>query len=158
MARAIWTLPTNLLGHAVGVLVSGSRGERVGSDAAPGWLYRIRFSSLKPIGAITLGHVVLASPEFLEGVHGRVVLAHELSHARQHDILGPAYLPIHGAIQVACAIAFLVRPLAGSDPVHARNPLEQRWLCLGFDAYRDLVRGKRLTDEERERYLEGFGV
>jgi len=157
-ARAIWTLPTNLLGHLAGIVVTWRRGERIGSGAARGWLYRIRFGTLQPIGAVTLGHVILASPQFLQGLHGRVVLAHELSHTRQHDVLGPAYLPLHIAIQLACTLAFLLRPVAGSDPVHARNPLEQHWLCLGFDAYRELVRGERLTEEEREAYLRAFGV
>jgi hypothetical protein len=158
IARWMWTMPTNVIGHAVGLVVSGHRGRRVGSDAARGWLYRIRLRALQPIGAITLGHVILASPRFLEGMHGRVVLAHELSHARQHDWLGPAYLPIHVLTQIACAVAFVLRPVPGSDPVHARNPLEQRWLCLGFDAYRELVSGERLSEEERERYLQAFGV
>jgi hypothetical protein len=157
-ARVLWTLPTNLLGHAAGIATSGALGERVGSERARGWLYRIHIRALQPIGAVTLGHVILASPAFLGGLHGRVVLAHELSHARQHDYLGPAYLPVHILVQLLCAIAFFVRPVAGSDPVHARNPLEQHWLCLGFDSYRELARGERLTEEERERYLQAFGV
>jgi hypothetical protein len=158
LPRAIWTLPTNLIGHLIGMVLTWRRAERIGSRAARGWLYRIRFRPIQPIGAVTLGHVILASPQFLEGLHGRVVLAHELSHARQHDVLGPAYLPLHMAMQLGCALAFLFHPVAGSDPVHARNPLEQQWLCLGFDAYRELVRGERLSEEEREAYLRAFGV
>ena len=39
---ALWTLPTNLLGHLAGLLASGRLPRRVGGPAAVGWLYPIR--------------------------------------------------------------------------------------------------------------------
>ena len=48
--------------------------------------------------------------------------------------------------------------VVGGDPIHAHNPLEQRWLCLGFDAYQQLLRGEGLGATARERLLQRFGV
>ena len=42
LVRALWTLPTNLLGHLAGLVVSGRLPRRVGGPAAVGWLYPIR--------------------------------------------------------------------------------------------------------------------
>jgi hypothetical protein len=49
-----------------------------------------------------------------------------------------------------------VRPVEGSDPVHAHNPLEQRWLFLGHAAALELA--ERTSHEERDAYLRALGV
>jgi len=157
--RFLWTLPTNLVGHAAGLAVSlGRPARRVEGPAAVATLYPIRIPGVRAIGAITLGNAVLYDPALLdESLLGRILLAHELAHTRQHDILGPLYLPAHIVAQLVCAALYLIRP-AGRDPIHGRNPLEQRWLCLGFDACFELAEGQRLDPEARERLLEAFGV
>jgi hypothetical protein len=167
LLRFAWTLPTNLIGHLVGLAVSGGRGVRVVRGAAAcGVLYPIRVPGLRRIGAVTLGSAILVGEHFLTpcgdetvpGVRGRLILAHELAHTRQHDALGPFFLPAHVLFQVASAIAYLLCRPGRGDPIHAYNPLEQRWLCLGFDAIFELARGERLDDAGRERLLCAFGV
>ena len=155
LVRGLWTLPTNLFGHALGALVSGSRGRAVGSDVARARLFLIRLPVLDRIGGITLGHAILLSPALWRSEHGRAILAHELAHTRQHDVLGPLYLPTHAAAQLLSAAAWLARPVEGSDPVHAHNPLEQRWLFLGHAATLEL--GERLGESEAEAWLERLG-
>lgn len=156
--RGLWTLPTNLLGHGVGALVSFSLGRPVGGPAARARLYIIRMPVVEKLEGITLGHAILLSPDFAEGTFGRLVLAHELAHTRQHDVLGPLYLPLHAVAQVLSAAAWLAKPIEGSDPVHAHNPLEERWLFLGHSAIRELERGERMTPEERDRWLDALGA
>lgn len=158
LLRGLWTLPTNVLGHSLGALVSASRGTPVGSDAARGRLYRIRMPLVRRLAGVTLGHAILLSPELADGPTGRLVLAHELAHTRQHDVLGPLYLPLHGAAQLTSALLWLVAPVQDSDPVHAHNPLEQRWLCLGHAAIGELAHGERLDREALERYLSRLGA
>src|SRR3954467_15602262 len=106
-ARALWTLPTNLLGHLAGLLVSGGRlPRRVGGPAAVGWLYPIRSGlGLDWVGAVTLGHAILYRPALREGPPPppRLTLPHELCHPRQHDVLGPQYLPAHILAQLISA-------------------------------------------------------
>ena len=59
LLRWLWTLPTNLLGHAAGLLVSGRIPRRVGGPAAVGWLYPIRAGlGLDWVGAVTLAQLV----------------------------------------------------------------------------------------------------
>jgi hypothetical protein len=154
--RFAWTLPTNVLGHIAGILVSGSLGAAVGGNRACGRLYVIRMPGLRWIGGITLGHAILLSPKLVAGSRGRIVLAHELAHTRQHDVLGPFYLPLHAVAQLLSAIAWVVRPVPSSDPVHAHNPLEQRWLCVGHAAIDDLLKGERLSAEDRDSLLDAL--
>lgn len=154
VARGLWTLPTTALGCVAGVLVSGSLGRTIGTDRARARLFIIRVPGFRWIGGVTLGHAILLSPKFSEGLFGRLVIAHELAHTRQHDVLGPIYLPVHIVAQIASALRFVVRPLRESDPVHAYNPLEQRWLFLGHAAIDELMRGERMTEDERDRFLE----
>lgn len=156
--RGLWTAPTNLFGHAIGALVSSSLGTPVGGPAARGRLYVIRMPLVEKLKGITLGHAILLSPDFAEGTFGRVILAHELAHTRQHDVLGPFYLPAHALAQLASAVVWLFRPVAGSDPVHAHNPLEERWLFLGHGAVQPLVRGERMSPEARDRWLDALGA
>ena len=157
-AVATWTLPTNLFGHAAGALASLSLGRAVGSDAARGRLYIIRVPPIDRVKGVTLGHAILLSPDFAEGLFGRLVLAHELAHTRQHDVLGPLYLPAHIAAQLVSALIWLVKPVDGSDPVHAHNPLEQRWLFLGHAAIGELMDGARMAPSERDHWLDQLGA
>jgi hypothetical protein len=114
----------------------------------------IRVPGLSWVGGITLGHAILLAPKYCgDGVHARLVLAHELAHTRQHDVLGPLYLPLHLVAQIASALAWVVAPVEGSDPVHAHNALEQRWLFLGHSAIDELARGERMSGDERDHFL-----
>lgn len=130
--RGVWTLPTTLLGHAAGLLLSGQRPGRVGGPAAVGWLYAIRGGiGLDWVGAVTIGHAILHRPGLLDTgtVAARLTLAHELAHTRQHDRLGPLYLPLHILAQAISAVLSVGRPVAVSR-VHDRNPLEQTFIAI----------------------------
>jgi hypothetical protein len=156
-ARALWTLPTNVVGHAAGLLVSGGRRpQRVGGPAAVGWLYPIRPGlGLDWVGAVTLGHAILHRPGMLSGgtLRARMTLAHELAHTRQHDRLGPLYLPLHALAQAASALLSIGRRPAVSR-VHDHNPLEQTFICLSAGA----TGGAPPPDLDVERYLAEFGA
>jgi hypothetical protein len=159
LVRLVWTLPTNVFGHAAGLVVSGRRPDRVGGPAAIGWLYSIRPGiGLDWVGAVTLGHAILHRPAMFQGPTGRAILAHELAHTRQHDVLGPLYLPLHILAQLSSAALSLVVPGAVPSRVHAYNPLEHTFICLGARACRDLARGEILPPAEVERYLAQFGA
>src|SRR6266550_1783932 len=134
IARTLWTLPTNLAGHLVGLLLTRSLPSRVGGPAASASLYRLPSTSwARALGAMAIGNVILAEDDFVAGPRGRWVLAHELSHTRQHAWLGPFYLPVHALFQMVSALASLVRPLRGFPPQHAYNPLERVLLYVPFD-------------------------
>jgi len=162
-ARAIWTLPTNVVGHLAGVLVSaGRRPRRVGGAAAVGWLYPIRRGiGLDWVGAVTLGHAILYRPGLLDGpsLPARLTLAHELAHTRQHDWLGPLYLPLHILAQtISAALSFAGgrrRPPVVSR-VHDHNPLEQTFICISAGATRAPV--PRAAGFDTEELLAAFGV
>jgi hypothetical protein len=151
--RGLWTLPTNLLGHLAGRLVSGRAGRRVGGPAAVGWLYPIRDGlGLDWVGAVTLGNAILYRPGLLDGatLSARLTLAHELAHTRQHDRLGPLYLPLHILAQVTSAVLSIGRPVSVSR-VHDRNPLEQTFIAVSASqthgaALADPLVGAILTD------------
>ena len=120
------------------------------------WLYVLpRGPWFDKAGAVTLGHAIVSSGTILAGPHGRLILAHELSHTRQHDWLGPLYLPLHGLAQLVSAVGYIVFPRRESTPQHAYNPLEQRFLCLGFDR---LQACQLPFDDELLSLLEAFGV
>jgi hypothetical protein len=159
-ARALWTLPTNVLGHLAGFVVSGGRCRRVGGSAARAWVYRIRPGlGLDWVGAVTLGHVILARPEMLDGpdLKARLTLAHELAHARQHDWLGPLYLPLHILAQAASvALSIGRRPVVSR--VHDCNPLEQTFICISASATRPPFPPGLDRDDDRERFLAAFGA
>ena len=160
--RALWTLPTNVLGHLAGVIVSGGARRRVGgpSLAAAAWVYPIRPGlGLDWVGAVTLGHAILARPGLLDGddAHARLTLAHELAHARQHDWLGPLYLPLHIVAQLVSAALSLGRAPHFSR-VHDSNPLEQTFICLSAGATRPPHPAAIADEAARERFLASFGV
>ena len=133
---ALWTLPTNVVGHLAGFVVSGGRRRRVGGPAAAAWVYSIRPGlGLDWVGAVTLGHAILARPGLLDGdaTHARLTLAHELAHTRQHEWLGPLYLPLHILAQLTSA-ALSLRGAPVVSRVHDDNPLEQTFICLSAGA------------------------
>jgi hypothetical protein len=92
-----------------------------------------RFKGLR---GIAIGHVIILEPAFL-AAHGRWVLAHELSHTRQHDWLGPAYLPVHAMLLVLSMVIFCFRPVAKFSPWHAYNPLERVLIDVPIDVIAD---------------------
>jgi hypothetical protein len=138
VVRAVWTLPTNVIGHVAGFVASGARWpRRIGGPAAVGWLYPIRPGvGLDWVGAVTLGSAILYTRGMLDGrsLRARLTLAHELAHTRQHDWLGPLYLPLHIAAQVASAALSLVRGAPVVSRVHDWNLLEQTFICLAAGA------------------------
>jgi hypothetical protein len=138
LLRGLWTLPTNLVGHAAGLLVSGRRPRLVAGRAARGWLYPIRSGiGLDWVGAVTIGHAILYRPGMLDrpgDLRARLTLAHELAHTRQHDCLGPLYLPLHILAQLASAALSLLGPRPTVSRVHDHNPLEQTFICLSAGA------------------------
>jgi hypothetical protein len=127
----------------------------VGGPAAFGWLYPIRPGlGLDWVGAVTLGSAILHRRGMFDGgLPGRLTLAHELAHTRQHDWLGPLYLPLHIVAQATSAVLSIGRPVVVSR-VHDRNPLEQTFICLGAGAtHAPLPEGF-----DTERFLASFGV
>jgi hypothetical protein len=110
------------------------------------------------VRAVTLGHAILHQPGFFEGRRGRLILAHELAHTRQHDVLGPLYLPLHILAQLVSALLWTVSRVPDSDAVHAHNPLEETWICLGARAYKQLARGERWRETDVDEYLRAFEV
>jgi hypothetical protein len=131
--RRAWTAPTNLVGHATARIVGCGRPQRIGGEATRASLYCLPAGRLPAWRAVAIGHVIIVEPALLAR-HGRWLLAHELSHARQHDWLGPAYLPAHAMLLALSAVISLIRPVAGVSPWHAYNPLEHVLICVPIDA------------------------
>jgi hypothetical protein len=160
LLRGLWTSPTNVLGHLAGLLVSGRLPRRVGGLAASGWLYPIRGGwGLDWVGAVTLGHAILHRPGLLDGrsLRARLTLAHELAHTRQHDWLGPLYLPAHILAQaVSAALSFAGRRPPVVSRVHDHNPLEQTFICIAAGATRGPI--ARAEGVDTEEFLAAFGV
>jgi hypothetical protein len=159
--RALWTLPTNLLGHLAGWLVSGGRRpRRISGPLAVGWFYPIRpRTGLDWVGAVTLGHAILCRRELLEDAtpRARLTLAHELAHTRQHDRLGPLYLPLHILAQAAsAALSISGRPRVSR--LHDHNPLEQTFICLSAGAVNESLFAWTDDGPAVEAYLAAFGV
>ena len=152
--RAVWTAPTTLIGHALARLAGCGRAERIGGRAATAYLYRLPAGRLRGLGAIAIGHTIVVEPEFVAGREAWV-LAHELSHARQHDWLGPVYLIAHSVFQIVSVLACQVRPVPGFPPQHAHNPLERKLLCVPFDV---LVAPEPPSGELAREVLEAFGL
>jgi hypothetical protein len=156
LLRTLWTLPTNVLGHLAGLLVSGRVPRRVGGAAAVGWLYPIRAGlGLDWVGAVTIGHAILHRPGMLDRptMESRLTLAHELAHTRQHDRLGPLYLPLHILSQAASAVLSRGKPVTVSR-VHDYNLLEQTLIAIPASAPQD----PRASDDEVAEMLGAFGV
>ena len=154
LLRALWTAPTTLLGRGLARLAGCGPAERIGGRVVPAYLYRLPPGRLRGLGAIALGHAIVVEPAFI-AERDAWVLAHELSHARQHDFLGPVYLPAHALCQLVSVIIGLVRPIRGYPLQHGYNPLERALLCVPFDvlAQDELPRGARATE-----LLRAFGL
>jgi hypothetical protein len=105
--------------------------------------------------AIAIGHVIILEPAFLE-LHGPWLLAHELSHTRrQHDWLGPTYLPLHAILQAISVVLYFIRPVAKFSPWHAYNPLERWLLCVPIDV---IVDRRPPEGELASKVLHAFGL
>jgi hypothetical protein len=152
--RAIWTAPTTLLGHLAARAMGCGPPEPIGGPAAAAHLYRLPPGRCRRCSAIAIGHVVIVQPALLDRL-GPWLLAHELSHVRQHDWLGPLYLPAHALAQAASIAMSLIRPVAGLTPWHAHNPLERRLLCVPIDV---LAVPHFPTGPHADAVLAGFGL
>jgi len=131
--RQVWTAPTTLIGHATARMLGCRKPQRIGGQATRAWLYRLPAARFKRWRAVAIGHVIIVEPALLAR-HGRWLLAHELAHARQHDWLGPAYLPVHAMLLFFSMVMSCFRPIAGFSPWHAYNPLERVLICVPIDA------------------------
>jgi GNAT superfamily N-acetyltransferase len=131
--RAAWTMPTTLIGHAAARISGCGTPERIGGPATHAWLYLLPERRFQGFGAIAIGHAIIVERAFLEQ-YGPWLLAHELAHTRQHDWLGPAYLPLHALLQLISALIYALRPRAGFSPWHTYNPLERVFICVPVDA------------------------
>lgn len=159
LLRGLWTLPTNAIGHAFCAWMSKGERQRVGGPAGAGWIYpRRRRLPVPWFGAVTLGHAILYEPGLFDGPRGRVVLAHELAHTRQHDVLGPAYLPLHLVCQGVSLLIWLVMGERGHSPVHDYNPLEQTFICLAAGATDAWPATAERAGVEPRRLLAAFGL
>jgi len=134
--REAWTAPTNLIGHGVARLLRCRRPQRVGGQATRAWLYCLPPRRFKGLRGIAIGHVIILEPAFL-AAHDRWVLAHELSHTRQHDWLGPTYLPVHAVLLFLSMVIFFFRPIAKFSRWHAYNPLERVLISVPIDVVAD---------------------
>jgi hypothetical protein len=130
--RKAWTAPTNLVGHAIARTLGCGRPQAIGGEATCAFLYCLPAGRLTAWRAVAIGHVIIAERDLLAR-HGRWLLAHELSHARQHDWLGPIYLPAHATLLALSALISLFRPLASFSRWHAYNPLERVLICVPID-------------------------
>jgi hypothetical protein len=131
--RRAWIAPTNLVGHATARMLGCGRPQPIGGEATRASLYCLPAGRLSAWRAVAIGHVIIVEPALLAR-HGRWLLAHELSHARQHDWLGPIYLPTHATLLALSAVISLIRPVARFSPWHAYNPLERVLICVPIDA------------------------
>ena len=154
LLRRCWTTPTTLVGHALARLAGCGAPQRVGGRATSAYLYLLPRGRLRGLGAIALGHVVVVEQSFL-GDRRRWLLAHELSHARQHDWLGPFYLVAHATCQIISTLASAIRPLPRFTPQHAYNPLERSLLCVPFDV---LVAALPPSGGQAQEVLEAFDL
>ncbi|HKD28394.1 MAG TPA: hypothetical protein VKC66_21145 [Xanthobacteraceae bacterium] len=134
--RAAWTTPTNLIGHAAATLLGCGRPQRVGGEATRAWLYCLPTGRFRHLTGIAIGHVIILEPALL-ATQGRWLLAHELSHTRQHDWLGPTYLPVHAMLLLLSMVIFFFRPVTKLSRWHAYNPLERVLICVPIDAVAD---------------------
>jgi hypothetical protein len=130
--RKAWTAPTTLIGYATARLLGCRKPQRIGGQATSAWLYRLPTGRFNGWRAVAIGHVIIVEPALL-AEHGRWLLAHELSHARQHDWLGPTYLPVHATLLFISMVMSSFHPLAKFSPWHAYNPLERILICVPID-------------------------
>src|SRR5260370_28429470 len=130
--RKAWTAPTSLIGHGVAWLLRCGTPQRVGGHATRAWLYCLPAGRFESLRGIAIRHVIILEPAFL-AAHGRWVLAHELAHTRQHDWLGPTYLPVHAMLLFLSMVIFFFRPVSRLSPVHVYSPHDRRLICVPID-------------------------
>lgn len=152
--RDAWTAPTTLIGHTAAWLLRCGKPQRVGGKATRAWLYCLPAGRFKHLRGIAIGHVIILEPALLVA-HGPWVLAHELAHTRQHDWLGPAYLPLHAMLLFLSMLIFFFRPVAKFSRWHAYNPLERVLICVPIDVVAD---PPAPDDVFAERVLRAFGL
>jgi hypothetical protein len=152
--RAAWTAPTNLIGHAAARLLRCGQPQHVGGQATRASLYCLPTGRFKGLRGIAIGHVIILEPAFL-AAHGPWVLAHELSHTRQHDWLGPTYLPVHAIMLTLSMVIFFFRPVAKLSRWHAYNPLERVLIWVPIDVVAD---PPAPDDAFAVRVLRAFGL
>ncbi len=152
--RRAWTAPTTLIGHEIAWILGCRQPQHVGGQATSAWLYCLPAGRFKGFRGIAIGHVIIIEPAFL-AAHSPWVLAHELSHTRQHDWLGPAYLPVHAMLLFLSMVMFLFRPVADLSRWHAYNPLERLLICVPIDVVADPPPPK---DALAGRVLRAFGL
>jgi hypothetical protein len=155
--RSVWTAPTNLIGHATARMLGCRKPQRIGGRATSASLYCLPAGRLTAWRAVAVGHVIIVQPTLL-AKHGRWLLAHELSHARQHDWLGPIYLPVHATLLFLSAVMSLFRPLPKFSRWHAYNPLERVLICVPIDAIAAPPEGAVADDVLRAFGLHTFGL
>src|SRR5262249_46981775 len=109
ICRRMWTMPTTLIGHAAAWLLGCRNPQPIGGQATRASLYCLPAGRFKGWRAVAIGHVIIVEPAFL-AKHGAWLLAHELSHTRQHDWLGPVYLPVHAMLLLLSMAIFFFRP------------------------------------------------
>ena len=73
--------------------------------------------------------------------------------SRQHDRLGPLYLPLHILSQAASALLTRGKPVTVSR-VHDLNPLEQTFIAISSSA----LYAPRPSDDDVAAVLADFGV
>lgn len=152
--RKVWTAPTTLIGHATARLLGCRKPQRIGGQATSASLYCLPAGRFEGWRAVALGHVIIVEPAFL-AKNGRWLLAHELSHTRQHDWLGPAYLPVHAMLLLLSMVIFFFRPIAGFSRWHAYNPLERILIGVPIDA---IANPPPQEDTVAEGALRAFGL
>src|SRR5215469_4444761 len=134
--RAAWTTPTNLIGHAAATLLGCGRPQRVGGEATRAWLYCLPTGRFRRLTGIAIGHVIILEPALL-ATQGRWLLAHELSHTRQHDWLGPTYLPVHAMLLLLSTVIFFFRPFKNPSRSLGFPPVERPLIRMSIDAVAD---------------------
>ncbi len=147
-----WTLPTTLVGRAVARVLSASPPARVSSDLATGYLCELPESSYAGLsGCVTLGDVIVCTSGAVRGPNGQLLLAHELAHVRQHQLLGPLYLLMHASAQVLSMMLHQIRPTEGISRVHSRNPLEEQLIAVPYSTLHRSSTSHHIAERAAER-------
>ena len=156
-ARALWTLPTNLLGHLAGLLASGGRlPRRVGGPAAVGWLYPIRSGlGLDWVGAVTSATRSSIAPASSTGRRRPRASRWRTSSPTRASTTCSARSTCRCTSWRKAASALLTRgqPITVSR-VHDLNPLEQTFIAISSSA----LYAPRASDDDVADVLADFGV
>lgn len=83
---ALWQAPTTRLGAAVARAL-GARPRVLHVLGGEVSLYELPVAAGSGFVALTLGRVILHRPDAFVGRSGRLILAHELGHVLQHELL-----------------------------------------------------------------------